>query len=105
MEITLSCVADGALLQEQPEASPEQLGVGLTQHGEPPVEPPEPVPAVMCVEVVRACGLLAAVNEAAIWLGGGEPQLHVTTAPPVAECITVCPDLSAQTCRTAISML
>lgn len=37
-----------------------------------PIEPPDPVPAVMCVEVVRACGLLAAVNEAAIWLGGGE---------------------------------
>ena len=26
----------------------------------------------MCVEIIRACGLLAAVNEAAIWLGGGK---------------------------------
>ena len=36
------------------------------------VEAPEPFGAVMCVEIIRACGLLAAVNEASIWLGGGK---------------------------------
>lgn len=35
-------------------------------------EAPEPFEATVCVEIIRACGLLAAVNEAAIWLGGGE---------------------------------
>ena len=40
------------------------------------VEAPEPFGAVMCVEIIRACGLLAAVNEASIWLGGGKPSWH-----------------------------
>lgn len=31
----------------------------------------EPVNAVVCVEIVRACGLLAAIQEASTWLGGG----------------------------------
>lgn len=35
------------------------------------LDPPAPVDAVMCVQIIRACGLLAAVNEASIWLGGG----------------------------------
>ncbi len=35
------------------------------------LDPPLPVDAVMCVQIIRACGLLAAVNEASIWLGGG----------------------------------
>ncbi|KAK9816569.1 hypothetical protein WJX72_002083 [[Myrmecia] bisecta] len=37
----------------------------------PPRALPAPIDAVICVEVVRACGLLAAVNEASVWLGGG----------------------------------
>lgn len=41
------------------------------------LEPPEPVDAVMCVEIIRASGLLAAVNEASIWLGGGTCPLHL----------------------------
>ncbi len=36
--------------------------------------PVAPLPATICVEVVRACGLLAAVDEAALWLGGGEAK-------------------------------
>ena len=40
----------------------------------PPELPVAPLPATICVEVVRACGLLAAVDEAALWLGGGEAK-------------------------------
>ena len=44
---------------------------GASNEGGVHLDPPPPVDAVMCVQIIRACGLLAAVNEASIWLGGG----------------------------------
>ncbi len=44
---------------------------GAGHEGDMQLDPPPPVDAVMCVQIIRACGLLAAVNEASIWLGGG----------------------------------
>ena len=44
---------------------------GASNEGGMQLDPPPPVDAVMCVQIIRACGLLAAVNEASIWLGGG----------------------------------
>ena len=43
--------------------------------------PVAPLPATICVEVVRACGLLAAVDEAALWLGGGEAKARAACLP------------------------
>ena len=51
------------------------------------LDPPEPVDAVMCVEIIRASGLLAAVNEASIWLGGGTCPLHLALSDA---CQSVC---------------
>ena len=43
----------------------------MAGHVEAQLVAPEPFEAMLCVEVVRACGLQAAVNEASLWLGGG----------------------------------
>ncbi|KAL0042381.1 hypothetical protein WJX77_010775 [Trebouxia sp. C0004] len=48
---------------------------GASNEGDMQLDPPPPVDAVMCVQIIRACGLLAAVNEASIWLGGGSSLL------------------------------
>ena len=43
----------------------------MASHVEPQLAAPEPFEAMLCVEIIRACGLQAAVNEASLWLGGG----------------------------------
>lgn len=70
-----ACLCQNAFGQDAAKDDMSVSAAGSPQLTQPftiqPVEPPDPVPAMLCVEVVRACGLLAAVNEAAVWLGGG----------------------------------
>ena len=51
---------------------------GFPRAGGPPARraPSRAIEAVLCVEVLRACGLAAAVSEAAAWLGGGMPPMQ-----------------------------
>ncbi len=53
--------------------TPELRGI-LRARAEGPPAPaaaPRALGTVLCVEVLRACGLAAGVREAAAWLGGG----------------------------------
>ncbi|KAK9824985.1 hypothetical protein WJX81_003682 [Elliptochloris bilobata] len=48
-----------------------------------PLREPRAVEAVVCVELLRACGLASGVREAAAWLGGGAGKLgKAATAGP-----------------------